>query len=86
MPPLTQNPVSAPDYDAVKAAILITKEIYRQRFRASTKGSEETHQELGIWLSDLANKWLKDITTVEQIKDTVVLEQFLNCLSSPIRD
>ena len=36
-------------------------------------------------MGDLVNKWLKDISTVEQIKDAVVLEQFLNCLSSPIR-
>ena len=40
---------------------------------------------MAIRLGDLANKWLKDVSTVEQIKDAVVLEQFLNCLSSPIR-
>eukprot|EP00731_Ephydatia_muelleri_P001512 Em0001g1512a len=42
------------------------------------------HRELAIRLGDLANKWLKDVSTVEQIKDAVVPEQF-NCLSSPIR-
>ncbi|KAL5515656.1 hypothetical protein EMCRGX_G000854 [Ephydatia muelleri] len=77
------------DYDVVKAAILrrcdITEETYRQRFRASTKGVEETHRELATRLGDQANKWLKDVATVEQIKDTVVLEQFLNCLSPTIR-
>ena len=77
------------DYDVVKAAILrrydITEETYRQRFRASTKGVEETHRELATRLGDLANKWLKDVATVEQVKDTVVLEQFLNCLSPTIR-
>ena len=77
------------DYDVVKAAILrrydITEETYRQRFRASTKGVEETHRELATRLGDLANKWLKDVTTVDQIKDAVVLEQFLNCLSPTIR-
>ena len=77
------------DYDSVKSAILrrydITEETYRQRFRAVSKGTEETHRQLAIRMGDLVNKWLKDISTVEQIKDAVVLEQFLNCLSSPIR-
>ena len=73
------------DYDTVKLAILrrydITEETYCQRFRAVCKGNEETHWELAIQLGDLANKWRKNVSTVEQIKDAVVLEQFLNCLS-----
>ena len=62
----------AADYDAVKAAILrrydITEETYRQRFRTATKGGEETHRELAVRLADLANKWLCEQVTVEQIK------------------
>ena len=30
-----------------------------------------------ICLWDLANKWLKGLTTVEQVKDAIVLEQLL---------
>ena len=45
----------------------------------------ETHRELPIQLCDLANKWLKDILIVKQIKHAIVLEQFLTCLSSQIR-
>ena len=77
------------NYDAVKAAILrrysITEETYRQWFHASTKGAEETHRVLAIRLGDLADKWLKGVTTVKQIKDAVILEQFLNGLSPTIR-
>ena len=66
------------EYDGVKAAILrrydITEETYRQRFREITKNVVESHRDVSIRLGDLANKWLKGLTTVEQVKEAIVLE------------
>ena len=64
------------DYDEVKAAILrrydINNETYRQRFRAAVKKEGESHRELAIHLQDAAEKWTKDCSTVQQIRETMV--------------
>ena len=77
------------EYDGVKAAILrrydITEETYRQRFREITKNVVESHRDVSIRLGDLANKWLKGLTTVEQVKEAIVLEQLLYTLGPSVR-
>ena len=77
------------EYDGVKAAILrlydITEETYRQRFREITKNVVESHRDVSIRLGDLANKWLKGLTTVEQVKEAIVLEQQLYTLGPSVR-
>jgi len=54
----------AGDYDELKAAILrhynLDEEAYRQRFRTTTKNSEESYRELAIRLKDLMAKWSRD--------------------------
>ena len=77
------------EYDGVKAAILrrydITEETYRQRFREITKNVVESHRDVSIRLGGLANKWLKGLTTVEQVKEAIVLEQLLYTLGPSVR-
>ena len=79
------------EYDRVKSAILrrydITEETYRWRFREITKNVVESHRDVSIRLGDLANKWLKGLTTVEQVKDkeAIVLEQLLYTLGPSVR-
>ena len=36
-------------------------------------------------LDDLAHKWLKDCESVDEAKDKVVLEQFINTLSEEVK-
>ena len=74
----------ASDYDQLKSAILqwydITEESYRQRFRAAKPRPGESHRELAARLKDLAGKWMKTCTSIEELRDLVVLEQLLNTL------
>lgn len=79
----------ATDYDAVKEAILhryrITEETYRQRFRTTRRKEEEMQTELVTRLKDAARKWTKNCTTLEELLDTMVMEQFLNTLEPAAR-
>ena len=76
-------PDDARDYDKLKDAILrrydINEESYRQQFRTITKKAGETTRELGARLRDLADKWMNECKTIEELKDLVVLEQLVNC-------
>ena len=45
----------------------------------------ESHRDVSIRLGDLANKWLKGLTTVEQVKEAIVLEQLLYTLGPSVR-
>lgn len=75
----------ASDYDAAILRLYdITEEMYRQRFRVAVKGGQETHRELAIRLSGLANKWLKGQNTVDLIKEAFLQEQLLNSLTPSI--
>ena len=79
----------AMSYEKVKEAILqrynITSESYRQRFRALRQKTGESGQELVARLDDLAAKWLKSCKTPEEIRDKIILEQFLNILPEEVR-
>ena len=79
----------AKDYNHLKAAILrrydVNEETYRQRFRNATKKKDESHRELITRLEDLRRKWMRECTTVEQVGDLIVMEQFLNSLPGDIK-
>ena len=79
----------ARSYEKVKEAILqrfdITEESYRQRFRTTKKKTEESNRELVARLTDLAEKWLKNYQTREELLDQVILEQFLKTLPDDMR-
>ena len=73
----------AGDYEKLKSAILrrydIAEDSYRQRFRAARLRPGESNRELVARL-DLASKWMKGCTSVEELKDMVILEQLVNTL------
>ena len=79
----------AASYPAVKEAVLrrydINTETYRQRFRQAKQEEGESPRELATRLTDLANKWLKDKTTVPAVIDAVVMEQLLDTLPADLR-
>ena len=79
----------ANDYEQLKKAILkrydINEETYRQRFRSTRKKSDESHRELVVRLQDLRRKWMQKYSTVEQIGNVIVMEQFLNSLTPDLR-
>ena len=74
---------------SVKYAILrrynINEETYRKRFRALKFLTGQTPTEITTRLADLAGKWLKDCTTVDEVKDAVVKEQLLTTLPEDVR-
>ena len=79
----------AKDYSLVKAAILhrydINAETYRQRFRTATKSRDESYRELVVRLQDLLQKWTKECTTMDELRERIVMEQFFNATSADVR-
>ena len=77
------------DFGQLKSAILpqydIAEESYRQRFRAAKPRPGESNRELAARLEDLADKWMKTCTSIEELRDLVVLEQLLNMLPEDAR-
>ena len=76
-------------YDDVKAAVLrrynINAETYRQRFREARLKEGETNRELATRLLDLANKWMKECTSVKDVVEVIVKEQLLETMSGGVR-
>ena len=77
------------DYSAIKAAILarydIHEEAYRRRFRTVKREEGESNRELAVRLMDLQGKWLRERTTMGQVKEAIGIEQFLNTLTTEKR-
>ena len=72
------------DFDAIKKAVLarydVNEEAYRRRFRALTRSNGETNREVAVKLMDLQQKWLKECKNMDDIKEAIGIEQFLNTL------
>ena len=77
------------DYEELKAAILrrydINEETYRQRFQAASRKDGETHRELATRLADTVDKWTRECSSVQELRDLIAKEQLLNSLPSDIR-
>ena len=75
--------------EKVKEAIFqrydITEESYRQRFRAGKRKPGESSREMVARLDDLAPRWLKSCKTPEEVRDKIILEQFLSTLQEEVR-
>lgn len=74
------------DYAKIKDAVLqkfeISAETYRVRFRSSVPEEGETPRELQVRLKDLYGRWMApNAKTMEQIGDTIIMEQFLKVLN-----
>ena len=85
---VAMDAAEAGDYDKLKAAILrrygINEESYRQQFRKARK-RDKSNKEFGIRLGDLVEKWVSDCTTLEQVKDRIIMEQLVDKLSDPMK-
>ena len=55
-------------------------EAYRQRFHEATRGNDETNFDHVVRLGDLAGKWLVKCETIEEVKELIVVVQFLETL------
>ncbi len=78
------------DYDSVKTAVLrayeLVPEAYRQKFRKHVKIPSQTFVEFAREKTTLFEKWCvaSKITTLEQLKELILVEEFKNCVSENI--
>ncbi|XP_041446986.1 uncharacterized protein LOC121403156 [Xenopus laevis] len=80
----------AGDYQKVKSSILrrynIHTETFRQRFRGYIYIEKEGPRETYTRLTELCQKWIvPENKTVQQVLQTIILEQFLEILPEPLR-
>ena len=76
-------------YDSVKKAILrrynINEETYRRQFRGAKLRKGETPTEFATRLTDLARRWTKECSSVDELLDLLVHEQLINSLPEDVR-
>ena len=72
------------NYEKIKTAILqrydINEESYRWRFRSAARNEGESNRELAVRMMDWQGKWLRECKSMEDIREAVGKEQFLNSL------
>lgn len=74
------------NYDVVKLAVLrayeLVPEAYRQKFRSCSKSAKQTFVEFAREKKALFEKWCLStkITTIEELQELILLEDFKNCL------
>ena len=72
------------DFDAIKKAVLahydVNEEVNRRRFSALTGSKSETNREVAVKLMYLQQKWLKECKNMDDTKEAIGIEQFLNTL------
>lgn len=74
----------AGDNEKLKRVILqwyISDETYRQRFGAAKK-AEESYRELAARLQDLEQKWMRECSSINDLRELIGREQLVNTLSS----
>ncbi|KAL2096412.1 hypothetical protein ACEWY4_008560 [Coilia grayii] len=80
----------ATQYDVVKTTILhayeLVPEAYRQKFRNLKKPDQQTFVEFAREKECLFDRWCtaQKADSREQIKQLVLLEDFMNCLPEPV--
>ncbi|XP_069507570.1 uncharacterized protein [Ambystoma mexicanum] len=84
------NPTGDTPYAELKKTILerlgMDEESYRIKYRETRLKPGESPRQLFYRIQDLAEKWLQPSTaTVGQIRDKIMLEQFVEALPSPIQ-
>ncbi|KAI2644687.1 Transposon Tf2-9 polyprotein [Labeo rohita] len=81
---------SSLDYDLVKSAVLrayeLVPEAYRQKFRTHSKTVNQTYVEFVREKRVLFEKWClsSKITTLEDLQELILLEDFKNCIPAKI--
>ena len=68
----------AGDYECIKWAILkrydVSEESYHRKFRERSKTKEETYSDLATSLLDLANRWLEECSSKEEVIEKLATE------------
>lgn len=78
---------SSLDYDIIKTAVLrvyeLVPEAYRQKFRRHEKTARQSYVEFAREKRVLFDKWClsNKITTLEQLQELILLEDFKDCMS-----
>ena len=79
----------AGDYECIKRAILkrydVSEESHRRKFRDRSKTKEESYSELATSLLDLANRWLEECSSKEEVIEKLATEQFVTKASEDVR-
>jgi len=80
------------DYDKLKAALLtayaVVPEVYRKRFRTTTKNNSETFSDFAFRLSTIFKRWMEGVKAFADLptmKEVIMLEQFQECLEQDVR-
>ena len=65
----------------------LTAEYYKAKLRSLVKESNVTYTEFSYTVSKFANRWIKacDINTFNELKELLILEQFLNSIDPKIK-
>lgn len=77
-------------YDAIKAAVLrayeLVPEAYRQKFRRHVRIPSQIFIEFACEKTTLFEKWCNasKVTTLDQLKELILVEEFKNCISEKI--
>ncbi|XP_069511080.1 uncharacterized protein [Ambystoma mexicanum] len=84
------NPTGDTPYVELKKTILerlgMDEESYRIKYRETRLKPGESPRQLFYRIQDLAEKWLQPSTsTIGQIKDKIILEQFVEAMPGPIQ-
>ena len=80
------------DFDELKEVILkrydITDKSYRRKFRIARLKQNEINRKLQVHVSqaDLVNKWMRECSTIEDVKDELILEQTTGNASASSQD
>ena len=79
----------AGNYQCIKLPILnrynVSEESHRRAFRGRCRRRDESYTELGTSLMDLANRWLDECKTKEEVVERIATEQYLEKTPEEIR-
>ncbi|XP_076469672.1 uncharacterized protein LOC143300003 [Babylonia areolata] len=86
------RPEEQNNYDSLRAALMkrfnLTADGYRRKFREARKETGETFEQFIVRLDGYFQKWAslsnKDVNKVEDLKDLIIAEQFMETLSTDL--
>jgi len=80
------------DFETLKARILEAYELcpehYRKKFRSLTKQTNESYADFAFKLTNSFKRWLEGLKAfedIEKLKQTILMEQFMDTLSSEMK-
>ncbi|KAG0415919.1 hypothetical protein HPB47_006907 [Ixodes persulcatus] len=87
------DPTAADDYASVKSCLLrkfrLSPEAFRQNFRETRKGPDESYAEFAYKLKGFLESWLRGVNSYEdreKVLEQIALEQFLSCIPTGLKE